>query len=91
MKDVAFEYSNEEYGWKSEDIVLTGDIVLLISLKEKGCVVVKKRNAEDAPNPKVYIKKNTDDVELPVTHDTKGKILQVLTSTEPNTIRYANI
>lgn len=91
MENVSFAHYNEENGWRTEDIELTGNIVLLVSLSKEGCVVIKKRNGVNEPNPKVYIKNGVKNLELTIYKEKEGMLLQVLTSTEPTSIRYANI
>ena len=91
MQNVSFEYSDEEYGWVSEEIELTGNIVLLVSLKEKGVVVVTKRNADETATPKVCITKVITETEINFSGECNGMYLRVLTSTEPESIKVVNV
>ena len=91
MENVSFNYSDEEYGWVSEDIVLTDNIVLLISLKEKGVIVVEKRNPDEAEWPKVCLTKPVKDAELKFYGECEGMVLRVLTAAEPESMGYVRI
>lgn len=91
MKRVNFIYDKFANGWVSDEIKLSGDTLLKVSLTEAGVLVIKKKNDKDAPSPKVLVSAPGDTFEIPIHGDTRGKIIRVITSSEPSIISYTNI
>lgn len=92
MNKVEFTWNEEANGWVTPLFELTGNIYLIVTLKEKGMFVVKKSNTKDGPKPKIFIsRKGGTDYECKLYGDSEGKFIQIVTSTEPIEIKYANI
>lgn len=90
MTEVNFTYSEKDNAWVSEEMTLAGDIVLEVSLKKKGIVILT--TLDDGEWPKSYISpKNIKDLMLEIYGETEGQKIHVNTSEEPNYIRYADI
>lgn len=100
MTNINFTYSDEECGWVSDDIVLSGNIVLLISLKKKGIVVLKQEmisddiatpDAVEKERPKVFVSDTSEDFEFSIDGHTEGAVVSVVTNEEPESIKVINI
>ena len=88
MKQVTCQYSEEELGWVSEDIFLTGDTLLSVKLKENGKMVIKRRGQT---NPKILVSPECTDLEIKISGLCKNVTIQVITSVEPESVETENI
>lgn len=89
MTELTFTYDEEELGWQTDLIRLTGTIVIDIELKQLGRVAIKKGNTLDGPFPKIYMSPITGpEHQYTISADTEGKYIRVITSEEPKHIRY---
>lgn len=92
MEYVSATYDDEELAWVTPKITLDRDIYLMVTLKEKGKLVIRQ-DYGDGEVPKVPIKrhKDTECFELRVRVVPSKIDIQIFTSTEPKEIRYAYI
>lgn len=92
MEHLTSAYSEEERAWVTPETTLTQDIYLMISLKEKGKVVIRQETP-DGKHPRVPIKrhKDTDNFAFRISVVPSSVKIQIFTSTEPQSIKYAYI
>lgn len=91
MTELKYRYSYKEYGWESDEIRLTGNIMLLISFGEKALVTIKQRGCKEDEKPKCLITEPEKDFEITVKKDADKERLTIITSKRPKFIRYAYI
>lgn len=93
-------WSDEANGWVSEDLELTGDAWLEVTLPHKGRLVIKKSETPEGPWPKAVITPWTGpDFRLRLRYGTETassdaphkRYIRIITTVEPTTIQYANI
>lgn len=92
MTTINGSWSNEDNGWVSETLTLTGDCWLETELPSKGRVVIKKSETADGPWPKALISKwSGPEFRIRIYGDTTERYIKIITTTIPNRIQYANI
>ena len=93
-------WSDEANGWVSEDLELTGDAWLEVTLPHKGRLVIKKSETPEGPWPKALITPWTGpDFRLRLHHGTEKassdaphkRYIRIITTVTPTTIQLANI
>lgn len=93
-------WSDEANGWVSEDLELTGDAWLEVTLPRKGRLVVKKSETPEGPWPKAVITTWSGPVfRLRLIHGMETassdaphkRYIRIITTSIPTTIQYANI
>ena len=93
-------WSDEANGWVSEDLELTGDAWLEVTLPHKGRLVIKKAETPEGPWPKALITPWTGpDFRLRLHHGTEKassdaphkRYIRIITTVPPTTIQLANI
>lgn len=92
MEQLAFTYSEEEQAWVTPEVTFSQDVYLTVSLKERGKVVIRQETA-DGKHPRVPLKrhKDTSDFSFRLCVVPQSVTIQIFTSTEPQSIRYAYI
>ena len=85
-------WSDEDNGWLSETLCLTGDAWLEAELPGKGRIVIKKAEQPEGPWPKALITKWTGPkFRIRMYGATEARYIKIITTETPNTIQYANI
>lgn len=96
-------WSDDDNGWVSEPIALTGDAWLEVELPQKGRIVIKKAEREEGPWPKALITKwSGPSFRIRLLHGTytgkkgdgvgmQSRYIKIITTETPNTIQYVNI
>lgn len=95
MRTIQGGWSDEDNGWVSEVIEMTGDAWLEVELPAKGRVVIKKAENMSGPWPKALITKWDGPLfKIRVVHGadrSHGRFIKVITTDIPKRIEYANI
>lgn len=92
MIEIPTIYDANELAYVSDWITLEKDIYLLISLKERGKVVIRQDGGDGhTPRTPVKMHQDTKDFELRLRLAHPGIKIRIYTSTEPKSIRYANV
>lgn len=91
MKIVEATYDDNEQGWVSQPIELTGDISLEVELSEEGYVVVKQLDEDANIFRNVLVSSYCSKVKGNVYGDAEGQTILVTSSVEPKLIQYGNI
>ena len=93
-------WSDDANGWVSEDLEITGDAWLEVTLPHKGRLVVKKSETPEGPWPKTIITPWTGPgFRIRLIHGTEKassdaphkRYIRIITTVEPTTIQLANI
>lgn len=85
-------WSDEENGWLSETLCLTGDSWLEIELSQKGRVVIKKSETVEGPWPKALKSAwSGPKFRIRIYGGTEGRYIKIITTEEPITIQLASI
>lgn len=79
-----FRYDEGENGWVSEEMVLTGETFLALSLPDRGRVCLRKSNSADGPWPIILMSPHTGpDFRIHLFGQAKGKHIKVLCTDAP--------
>ena len=85
-------WSDEANGWVSEDLELTGDAWLEVTLPHKGRLVIKKAEQIDWPYPKALITPWCGPkFRIRLYGSTEHRYIKVVTTETPTRIQLANI
>ena len=85
-------WSDEENGWVSETVELTGDSWLEVELPGKGRVVIKKSETSDGPFPKALVSSwSGPKFRIRMYGTTEGRYIKVYATITPTEIQLVNI
>ena len=85
-------WSDEENGWRSEDLCLTGDAWLEAELPSRGRIVIKKSETPDGPWPKALITRWAGPkFRIRLYGSTEHRYIRIITTETPTRIQYVNI
>lgn len=90
-------WSEDANGWVSEELCLTGDIYLEVTLPQKGRIVIKKATPAGAVTanttwPKALVTKWTGpDFRIRIYGSTESHYIKIITTETPTRIAYANV
>lgn len=92
MEELIYKYNEDDLGWVTDTILLSGSIFLEVALNDRGRVAIKKSNSEDGDFHVVEMSPITGpEFEYVIDGDAEGKYLKVVTSEKPSYIRITNI
>lgn len=103
LKTIQGAWSDEANGWVSEDLELTCDTWLEVTLPHKGRLVIKKSETPEGPWPKAVITPwagpkflfrlfiGRDDVDSKGVNIGHSRYIRIITTVTPTTIYYADI
>ncbi len=92
MEILSTTYNADEQAWETQELTLSRNIWLTVTLKEKGKLVIRQQDATGAW-PRVPLGRQEDSKEfcLRVTVCPEQTKIKLFTSTEPKEIKYAYI
>lgn len=92
MDSITSTYDANELAWVTPILTLQRDIFLRIDLKEKGKVVIRQSDGKgNFPRIPIERHKDTQSFEFRISVIPDTVQIQIFTSTEPKSIRYAYI
>ena len=84
-------WSDDAYGWVSEDLEITGEAWLEVELPEKGRLVIKKSETPAGPWPKALITPWAGPSFRIRIHHGRNRYIRIITTVTPTRIQLANI
>lgn len=85
-------WSEQENAWVSDNLCLTGDCWLEVSLPDKGRIVIRKAEKEEGPWPMALVTSwSGPDFRIRCYGSTLYRYIRIYLTETPKTIQYANI